>query len=100
MVSRRCGQSPQQAKLAVECGYWTLLRYDPRLAEEGKNPLQIDSKEPNWDLYNTFLMSETRYAQLKQINPTEANYLLEQNMKEAQKRYRNYVRLASLDYSK
>lgn len=93
------GKAQQQAKLAVECGYWTLLRYDPRLAEEGKNPLQIDSKEPNWELYNSFLMSETRYSQLKQINPNQAEYLLEHNMKEAQKRYKNYVRLASLDYS-
>jgi pyruvate-ferredoxin/flavodoxin oxidoreductase len=93
------GKSQEQAKLAVECGYWTLLRYDPRLAEAGKNPLQIDSKEPNWDAYDEYLMSETRYAQLKTINPAEAANLLETNKKEAQKRYKNYRRMLSMDYS-
>ena len=93
------GNSPRQAKLAVESGYWPLLRYDPRLAEQGKNPLQIDAKEPNWDLYLDYLMSETRYAQLLKTNPEHANALLEKNKLEAQKRFKNYQRLASLDYS-
>lgn len=93
------GMAQNQAKLAVECGYWTLLRYDPRLAEEGKNPLQIDSKAPNWDLYHDFLLSETRYSQIRKTNPKQADYLLDLNKKEAQKRYRNYQRLASMDYS-
>ena len=98
-IKKGMGQSQLQAKLAVDCGYWTLLRYDPRLAEEGKNPLTVDSKEPNWDLYDDFLMSETRYAQLKAINPTAAEKLLEVNKKEAQRRYKSYQRMASLDYS-
>ena len=98
-IKKGMGQSQLQAKLAVDCGYWTLLRYDPRLAEEGKNPLTVDSKEPNWDLYDDFLMSETRYAQLKAINPTAAERLLEVNKKEAQRRYKSYQRMASLDYS-
>jgi pyruvate-ferredoxin/flavodoxin oxidoreductase len=98
-LKRGMGKSQEQAKLAVECGYWTLLRYDPRLAEAGKNPLQIDSKEPNWDAYDEYLMSETRYAQLKTINPAEAANLLETNKKEAQKRYKNYRRMLSMDYS-
>jgi pyruvate-ferredoxin/flavodoxin oxidoreductase len=93
------GKAQQQARLAVECGYWTLLRYDPRLADEGKNPLQIDSKEPNWELYNDFLMSETRYAQVRQINPEGAEELLLLNMKEAQKRYKNYRRMSTMDFS-
>ena len=92
-------KSQEQAKLAVECGYWTLLRYDPRLAEQGKNPLVIDSKEPNWDLYDDYLMSETRYAQLKTINKEQADELLAINKKEAQKRYKNYQRMLKMDYS-
>ena len=44
-------QSQVQAKLAVECGYWTLFRHDPRLEAEGQNPFKIDSKEPEWDKY-------------------------------------------------
>ena len=93
------GNSQRQGKLAVESGYWTILRYDPRLAAEGKNPLQIDSKEPDWDKYDDFLSSETRYAQLKEINHEEAQRLLELNKAEAQRRYNYYRRLAALDYS-
>lgn len=98
-VKAGMGKSQEQAKLAVECGYWTLLRFDPRLADEGKNPLVIDSKEPNWDLYDTYLMSETRYAQLKNTNPAEAEQLLALNKKEAQRRYKMYQRYCSMDYS-
>jgi len=93
------GLSQQQAKLAVECGYWTTFRFDPRLAEEGKNPFQIDSKEPNWDKYEEHLMSENRYAQLKNINPEKAQELLEHNKRESQRRYRTYQRYAAMDYS-
>ena len=94
------GKSQVEAKLAVECGYWTLLRFDPRRAEEGLNPLQIDSKEPNWDLYDEYLMGETRYAQLKNINPEKAEALLAENKKEAMRRYAMYQKYLSMDYSK
>ena len=97
-LKRGMGKAQEQAKLAVECGYWTLLRYDPRLAEQGKNPLTVDSKEPNWDLYDDYLMSETRYAQLKTINPAEAENLLALNKKAAQKRYANYHRMLKMEY--
>ncbi len=94
------GKSQVEAKLAVECGYWTLLRFDPRRALEGLNPLQIDSKEPNWDLYDEYLMGETRYAQLKNINPEKAEALLAENKKEAMRRYAMYQKYLSMDYSK
>ena len=98
-LRRGMGKSQEQAKLAVECGYWTLLRYDPRLALENKNPLQVDSKEPDWDKYDEYLMSETRYAQLKNINPAAAEELLAKNKAEAQRRYKSYQRLLTMDYS-
>ena len=94
------GKSQVEAKLAVECGYWTLLRFDPRRAEQGLNPLQIDSKEPNWDLYDEYLMGETRYAQLKNINPAKAEELLAVNKEEAKRRYAMYQKYLSMDYSK
>ena len=94
------GKTQEQAKLAVECGYWTTFRYDPRLAEEGKNPFQLDSKEPDWNKYEDHLMTETRYAQLKQINPEKASALLALNKAEAQRRYKMYQRYAAMDYSK
>ena len=96
-LKRGMSKSQEEAKLAVECGYWTLLRYDPRNLAQGKNPLMIDSKAPNWDKYDEYLMGETRYAQLKTINPQEAE-LLTQNKLEAQKRYNNYQRLLKMEY--
>ncbi|NLD26734.1 MAG: pyruvate:ferredoxin (flavodoxin) oxidoreductase, partial [Acholeplasmataceae bacterium] len=93
------GNSHKQSKLAVECGYVTTFRFDPRLAQEGKNPFVIDSKEPDWDKYEEFLSSETRYSQLKQINSQEAERLLALNKAESQRRYRTYQRYAAMDYS-
>jgi len=94
------GTSHQQAKLAVECGYWPTFRYDPRLAEQGKNPFQLDSKEPDWSKYHEFLLSESRYAQLTQINPEHADQLLAANLKDAKQRYAMYKRYQAMDYSK
>ena len=91
--------SQLEAKLATECGYFPLFRYNPDLALEGKNPFQLDSKEPNWDKYNDFLMNEGRYAQLRSLNPEMADELLESNKKDAQRRYRAYQRMLAMDFS-
>jgi len=91
--------SQSQSKLATECGYWPTFRYDPRLLVEGKNPLQIDSKPPVWDKYQDYLLSETRYAQLSQINPDRAEELLQANLKDAKNRWNNYQRMRTMDYS-
>jgi pyruvate-ferredoxin/flavodoxin oxidoreductase len=91
--------SNTQAKLATECGYWPTFRFDPRLEELGKNPFKIDSKEPKWDLYKDFLLSEGRYAQLTDINPEKAEALFEGNLQEAKRRYKMYQRYANMDYS-
>ena len=88
-----------QAKLAVDSGYWPTFRYNPALAEQGKNPLQLDSKKPKWELYEDFLMSETRYSSIMKINPSEARQLLDLNLKQAQKRFRQLERLVDLDFS-
>ncbi|MFA6890139.1 MAG: hypothetical protein WCQ80_03895, partial [Bacilli bacterium] len=93
------GKSNQQAKLAVECGYWTLFRFDPRLSAEGKNPFVIDSKEPDWTKYEEYLMSENRYSQLKKANPEAAQSLLDKNQNEAKRRYKMYQRYQAMDYS-
>ena len=91
--------SMSQAKLATECGYWPTYRFDPKLLEEGKNPLQMDSKAPNWDKYRDFLMSEARYAQVTKINPEHAEELLEANRRDSQRRFRQLQRMAALDFS-
>ncbi|MGM9969750.1 MAG: pyruvate:ferredoxin (flavodoxin) oxidoreductase [Anaeroplasma sp.] len=90
--------SQMEAKKATECGYWPTFRFNPDLAKEGKNPFQMDSKEPDWTKYNDFLMNEGRYAQLTKINPEKAQELLEWNLKDAQKRYNHYVDLANKEY--
>jgi len=93
------GNSNKEAKLATECGYWPIFRFDPRLIDQGKNPLQIDSREPKWDLYNDFLMRENRYAQLVKANPERAERLLHKNLVDSKKRWAMYKRLAAMDYS-
>ncbi len=91
--------SQNQSKLATLCGYWPTFRFDPRLETEGKNPFRIDSKEPQWDRYQEFLMNEARYAQLLDINPDKAEDLLAGNLREAKRRYAMYKRYAAMDYS-
>ena len=94
------GKAQEKAKLAVECGYWVTFRFDPRRAQEGLNPFQVDSKAPDWDKYEELLLTEIRYAQLRRINPEKADLLLELNKKEAQRRYTMYQRYLAMDYSK
>lgn len=93
------GMAQTEQKKAVECGYWHLWRYDPRLEEEGKNPFQLDSKEPDWSKFNDFLMGEVRYTQLKKSFPKEADELFEAAKENAQWRYRSYQRMANASFA-
>ncbi len=92
------GNSIAQEKNAVDAGYWMTFRYNPALEAEGQNPLTIDSKEPNWDLHREFLLSERRYAALKVVNSEKLDELIENNIKDAKKRYNYYKRFESLEY--
>ena len=65
-----------QGKLAVESGVWPLYRYDPRLKAEGKNPFQLDSKEPDMSKIETYVWNETRFKTLRDADPDRANALL------------------------
>ena len=94
-IKKGMSLSQAEAKLATECGYFPLFRFDPRLKAEGKNPFQLDSKTPDWEKYNEFLMNETRYASLAQINPENAQGLLEANVEHAKERFENYVKMAN-----
>ena len=86
------GKSQAEEKKAVECGYWHLWRYNPALAEEGKNPFSLDSKEPNWANFHDFLLGEVRYLSVKKAYPNEAEELFAEAQKMAQLRYKTYVR--------
>ncbi|MEG0823532.1 MAG: thiamine pyrophosphate-dependent enzyme, partial [Erysipelotrichaceae bacterium] len=78
-----------QAK-AVECGYLTLYRFDPR----NEKPLTIDSKEPDFDKFQDFILSETRYSQLPKLKGETAYEMFEKTKKDAQRRYRRLVKLS------
>ena len=83
----------QLEKKAVECGYWHLYRYDPRLKAEGKNPFTLDSKAPTGD-FQQFLLGENRYASLKLSFPEKAQELYEKAERDAKERLESYLRLA------
>ena len=83
------GKTQNEEKLAVESGYWPLYRYDPRLAKEGKNPFQLDSKEPNGTL-KEFIMGEVRYNSLTRTFPDEAKHLHNLLEKDVNERYKKY----------
>ncbi len=75
-----------EEKNAVASGYWHLFRFDPRLAAEGKNPFQLDSKEPTAS-YKEFIESEVRYNRLSRSNPERAQYLFEKAEADAKAKY-------------
>ena len=87
------GKSQEQEKKAVEAGYWHLYRYNPMLADEGKNPFILDSKEPKAD-FKEFLMSEVRYSSLVKTFPEIADTLFDKAAKEAKARYEVYRAMA------
>ena len=77
-------------KKAVECGYVTLYRFDPRKEQ----PLTIDSKEPNWDNFEAFLTNETRFARLIALKGEEkAKEMFAKTKRDAQRRYKRLVAL-------
>ncbi len=80
--------SMRQERLAVECGYFPIFRYDPRLVEEGKPGLQIDGPvDPDYSKLRDFIMTETRFSQLPRVNPAEAEDLLNKCEKYAKDRW-------------
>jgi len=83
-----------QQKLAVQSGYWPLMRYNPTLAEEGKNPLQLDSKAPSIPLED-YIYNENRYKILTRSMPEEAKKLLKEAQEGVNKQWKMYQRLAS-----
>ena len=88
------GLSQIEEKKAVECGYWHLYRYDPRRIAEGKNPFQLDSKEPDTSKVMDFLMGENRFASLKNNFPDKADALYAKEVEDVKARYAKYKKLA------
>jgi pyruvate-ferredoxin/flavodoxin oxidoreductase len=92
------GTANGQQQLAVDSGHWPLYRYDPRRAEEGKNPLQLDSRAPKIS-FKEYAYNETRFKMLAQSKPEEAAQLLELAQGDVMRRWRMYSQLAAMDYS-
>ena len=88
------GLSQKEEKLAVECGYWHLYRFNPALEGTEKNPFSLDSKEPDWSKFQDFLKGEVRFASLYKMYPDCAEELLQKTEEFAKVRLETYKRLA------
>ncbi len=91
------GRTQNQEKEAVLSGYWHLWRFDPRLADQGKNPFTMDSKPPKKS-FQDFLKSEVRYTALQKAFPEVAQELFDRAEEQAQERYQSYLRMAAMEY--
>ena len=87
-----------EQKKAVSSGHWLLYRYNPALAAEGKNPLQLDSKEPTTS-FADYAYGENRYMVLKKSQPEHAADLMKDAEKDVKRQQTTYRNLAALDWS-
>ena len=87
-------QSLKEAQEAVASGYWSLYRYNPLLAEKGKQPMTLDFKKPAFDQMPAFMQTQVRFASLQSANPNAAQALFEKTVLDAKTRFYNYARLA------
>ena len=92
------GMAQNEQQRAVECGYWHLYRFNPALEAEGKNPMTLDSKEPQWDKFQDFLKGEVRYTSLLKQFPAEAKELFVAAEENAKWRYTGYKRMAEQQF--
>ncbi|WP_430615206.1 pyruvate:ferredoxin (flavodoxin) oxidoreductase [Enterococcus sp. DIV1067f] len=88
-------QSLKEAQEAVASGYWSLYRYNPLLAENGKQPMTLDFKKPAFDQMPAFMQTQVRFASLQSANPNAAQALFKKTVSDAKTRFYNYARLAS-----
>ncbi|MDD5923326.1 MAG: pyruvate:ferredoxin (flavodoxin) oxidoreductase [Clostridia bacterium] len=84
----------KEMKKAVEAGYWHCFRFNPALAQEGKNPFTLDSKEPTGS-YRDFIMGESRYSSLTRSFPDRVEELFTKAEKAAENKYDHFVKLAN-----
>ena len=88
------GHSQMEEKLAVDCGYWHLWRFNPAEEEAGQNGFHLDSKEPDWSKFQNFIMGEVRYNSLVKTFPEEAKELFAKTEQFAKLRYEGYKKLS------
>jgi pyruvate-ferredoxin/flavodoxin oxidoreductase len=90
------GVGARQQKLAVESGQWLLYRFDPRRAERGENPLQLDSGAAKAKVQD-YLLSENRFKMLTKSKPEDAKKFFAQAQVDAERRWKNYQFMAGRD---
>jgi len=88
----------EEQKNAVASGHWPLYRYNPDLALQGRNPLQLDSKEPTLPL-SEYALNENRYRILRRSNPEASEKLLANAQKTVTAKWKMLKNLAAMDYS-
>ena len=93
-IALDAGVGARQQKLAVDCGQWLLYRYDPRRADRGENPLQLDSPPPKANVRD-YLLSENRFKMLTMSKPDDARLFFAQAQTDAEVRRRYYQFLQS-----
>ncbi|KAF1291270.1 pyruvate:ferredoxin (flavodoxin) oxidoreductase [Candidatus Enterococcus leclercqii] len=91
-------KSIENAKAAVESGYWQLYRYDPRLRDKGKDPMRIDFKKQDFSKMTAFMENQVRFSALRNIKPSEGEVdeMLDQTVKDMEERTQVYSQLADL----
>ena len=90
LCAQRGGRAAQSAAESRREHLW---RYNPELEAEGKNPFQLDSKEPQWDKFQDYLKGEVRFASVAKQFPKEADELFAAAQENAQWRYKSYLRM-------
>lgn len=89
----------EEAKEAVNSGYWSLYRYNPLLLQEGKIPMTLDFKVPKFENMIPFMLKQERFSALQLVDKQEANKLYQKTVNQARKRFLNYAKLSG-DYDK
>jgi len=87
----------KQQDLAIKSGHWQLFRFDPRRAEKGENPLQLDSKEPSI-AFNEFADTEVRFSMLRRSHPQQAEEFMRKSGEQARAKFDLYKQLADIDF--
>jgi pyruvate-ferredoxin/flavodoxin oxidoreductase len=95
-IALDAGIGAKQQKLAVESGQWLLYRFDPRRAERGENPLQLDSPAPKGKVQE-YLMSENRFKMLTKSKPEDAKKFFAEAQVDADRRVKYYQFMAARD---
>ena len=88
-LKKGMGKTQENEKLAVECGYWQLYRFNPELKAKGENPFVLDSKDPTGS-FRDFIMDQVRYASLSKEFPDKAEALYEKAENDAKERLEGY----------